>query len=319
MKHHGQRPSRAVEHLVHHVGAGGDHGAQLVPVDDLGCAGTGVPGQAGDLLHRDPGLRHQADERVPQLPRRPATANAGLLTEPTKTAPNIRVVQRLTRTAGEHQAMILPQLARRQPGRCLPLALFSQRRYRTLRQSQGAPGPLGLRVAPGPPTATPPYAAAPRRQADSPARHDPSAAPALLPSGYLWSATRSRRHRGNHRPGHAQQRRRLVRGHGLGRTPGLARRRLDQRGDVAPHMIPGFSMPDGPHQAVVRQRHRRARSGRRQIRERPSNVVSAQRVQRDAPEQASTGRRIRSSRRSVLRDRPSRPSRIQSATAWSTV
>ena len=70
--------------------------------------------------------------------------------ECTKPTPNVRVVQRLARTAGEHQAVILPQLARRQPGRRLPLPLLPQRRYRALRQCQGPPGPLGLGVAPGP-------------------------------------------------------------------------------------------------------------------------------------------------------------------------
>src|SRR6516164_9190750 len=60
------------EELVHDLGAGGDHRPQLAPVHDLGGAGGGVPGQPGDLLDADPAVAQQADERGPQLARRPA-------------------------------------------------------------------------------------------------------------------------------------------------------------------------------------------------------------------------------------------------------
>src|SRR5579864_7365933 len=42
------------EELVHDLGAGGDDGPQFAAVDDLGGAGGGVAGQAGDLLDADP-------------------------------------------------------------------------------------------------------------------------------------------------------------------------------------------------------------------------------------------------------------------------
>jgi hypothetical protein len=49
---------------------------------------------------------------------------------------------------------------------------------------------------------------------------------------------------------HAQQRRRLVRGHCPGRTPGLARRRFHQRGHIAPDVIRGLGMPDRRDMAI---------------------------------------------------------------------
>ena len=55
------------EELVHDLGAGGDHRPQFPAVDDLGGAGRGVPGQAGDLLDADPAVAHQADEGDAQL------------------------------------------------------------------------------------------------------------------------------------------------------------------------------------------------------------------------------------------------------------
>ena len=57
------------EELVHDLGAGGDDGPQFAAVDDLGGAGGGVPGQAGDLLDADPAVAQQADEGGAQLPR----------------------------------------------------------------------------------------------------------------------------------------------------------------------------------------------------------------------------------------------------------
>src|SRR6516225_12325576 len=44
------------EEFVHDLGAGGDDGPQFAAVDDLGGAGGGVPGQAGDLLNADPAV-----------------------------------------------------------------------------------------------------------------------------------------------------------------------------------------------------------------------------------------------------------------------
>jgi hypothetical protein len=51
-------------------------------------------------------------------------------------------------------------------------------------------------------------------------------------------------------PGRAQQRRGLVSGHGPGWPPAPTRRRFDQRGNVAPDMVPGLGTADGPDQAV---------------------------------------------------------------------
>jgi hypothetical protein len=61
------------EDLVHDVGAGGDHRAQLVTVDNLGRPQAGVPGQPGDLLDGPPRFGHDGDGRMHQLPRRPAS------------------------------------------------------------------------------------------------------------------------------------------------------------------------------------------------------------------------------------------------------
>src|SRR5215472_7368020 len=45
---------RAVQDSVHHLGACGDHRAQLVPVDELCRRRTVMPGQPRDLLHGYP-------------------------------------------------------------------------------------------------------------------------------------------------------------------------------------------------------------------------------------------------------------------------
>src|ERR1043166_6433740 len=50
------------EELVHDFGAGGDDGPECAAVDDLGGAGGGVPGEAGDLLDADAAVAEQADE-----------------------------------------------------------------------------------------------------------------------------------------------------------------------------------------------------------------------------------------------------------------
>ena len=49
-----EEPRGIDEDLVHHVGAGGDHGAELVTVDDLGRPRAGMPGQPCDLLPATP-------------------------------------------------------------------------------------------------------------------------------------------------------------------------------------------------------------------------------------------------------------------------
>jgi hypothetical protein len=59
------------EEFVHDLRAGGNDGSQFAAVDDLGCAGRGVPDEAGDLLDADAAVAHQVDERGPQLPWRP--------------------------------------------------------------------------------------------------------------------------------------------------------------------------------------------------------------------------------------------------------
>ena len=48
---------RGCEQLVHCLRAGGQHGPQLLAVDNLSCAGGAVPGQPGDLLDQGAVLR----------------------------------------------------------------------------------------------------------------------------------------------------------------------------------------------------------------------------------------------------------------------
>src|SRR5258708_29465030 len=62
------------EDLVHDLGAGAKHRAQLVAVDDLRGPGRAMADQAGGVLRRGAAIGHQRDEGRPPLPRRPARA-----------------------------------------------------------------------------------------------------------------------------------------------------------------------------------------------------------------------------------------------------
>src|SRR5690348_8214407 len=48
------------EEFAYDLGAGGDDGSEFAAVDDLGGAGRGVPGQAGDFLDGDAVVARQA-------------------------------------------------------------------------------------------------------------------------------------------------------------------------------------------------------------------------------------------------------------------
>ncbi len=64
------------QNSVHHLSACGDDGAQFMAVDEFCCRGAVVAGQAGDLLDGDAVGRHQGDEGVAQVSRRPVCAEA---------------------------------------------------------------------------------------------------------------------------------------------------------------------------------------------------------------------------------------------------
>src|SRR6266568_9333816 len=103
------------EELVHDLGAGGDDGPQFAAVDDLGGAGGGVPGQAGDLLDADPAVAQQADEGGAQLPRGPAVPDPGLGADPFEHLADVARVQRGAQVVGEHQPGVLPAVAGCEP------------------------------------------------------------------------------------------------------------------------------------------------------------------------------------------------------------
>lgn len=81
------------ENAVHHVGAVCERRPQFLPVDGLGDRSPGVAHQARDGLNRHPVGRHQRHEAVPQLPRRPAFDQSGLLGDRAETAPHVGRVQ----------------------------------------------------------------------------------------------------------------------------------------------------------------------------------------------------------------------------------
>jgi len=119
------------EEFVHDLGAGGDHRPQFPAVDDLGCPGGGVPGEAGDLLDGHPAVAEQADEGGPQFTRGPAVPGAGLGADPFEHLPDVPCVQGDAAMGGEYQPGVLPSF----PGQG-PLAglAFPQRSERLGRQ-----------------------------------------------------------------------------------------------------------------------------------------------------------------------------------------
>src|SRR5215471_21168825 len=76
------------EKLVHDLGAGGDHRAELAPVDGLGGAAGAVTGKTRDLLDAHPAVAHQADERGTQLLGYPALAEPRGLRDFAEVAPD---------------------------------------------------------------------------------------------------------------------------------------------------------------------------------------------------------------------------------------
>src|SRR6185437_13899561 len=81
------------EELVHDLGAGGDDGPEFAAVDDLGGAGGGVPGEAGDLLDADSLVAHQADEGGAQFTRGPVVPGAGFGADALEHLPDVARVQ----------------------------------------------------------------------------------------------------------------------------------------------------------------------------------------------------------------------------------
>src|SRR5206468_512449 len=90
----GRRGLGFCEELVHDLGAGGDDGPEFAAVDDLGGAGGGVPGEAGDLLDGDSLVAQQADEGGAQLARGPAVPGTRLDADALEHLPDVSRVQR---------------------------------------------------------------------------------------------------------------------------------------------------------------------------------------------------------------------------------
>ena len=63
----GQAALDARQQGVHFLGAGGEDGPELVPVDRFGDFVAGVADEPGDLLDGDVAVGHEADEGVPEL------------------------------------------------------------------------------------------------------------------------------------------------------------------------------------------------------------------------------------------------------------
>ena len=64
---------------------------ELVAVDVLGRPGAGVADRIRDLLNRDTGGGQERDERVPELARRPVSAQARFLRDPPELQPHVVV------------------------------------------------------------------------------------------------------------------------------------------------------------------------------------------------------------------------------------
>src|SRR5262249_43148775 len=114
------------EDLVHDFGTRGDHGPEFLTVHDFGGARTGVPDKAGDLLHEDARVGHEADERGPQFPGRPVFTKPGLCGDLLEGPAHVSYGQRSTCRSAEHQPMILPDLTGEQPLLCLPPRVLPQ-------------------------------------------------------------------------------------------------------------------------------------------------------------------------------------------------
>ena len=220
--------------------------------DQFGGARLLVTGEAGDLLDGDAARGHDAHEGVPQLSGNPVVAQARGPGDLAEAAADVVLVEHGADRRGEDQAGVLPHLPRLQAIRSLGCLALTEGVHGDLGQSQRAPGFRGLGVAPGPIGA--PDGDRPRVQIDV----VPSQRAGLL-------RPQARRQQQDHigmqpmrrpaRPlirGRAQQLLCLIHRQRLRRPPLVTSGRADQRGHVPAHQVVGFGMPDGPHQAVVR-------------------------------------------------------------------
>jgi hypothetical protein len=143
------------EDLVHDLGAPGQSGHDLMPVDQLGRRGLAVPGQQRDRLHRDTMSRQQRHERVPKLPRHPRVTQPSRPGDHPELPPHVVIILRRPDRRREHQPVILPQRSGRQPVLSLPHPMLPQRLRASARQRQRPAGLRRLRIAPG--TIGPPH------------------------------------------------------------------------------------------------------------------------------------------------------------------
>jgi len=104
--------------LVHGLGAFFHDGAELVAVDNLGGAGAGMSGEAGDFLDGDAGVGHQRYEGVPQLAGRPGAVYPGDADGGTEFTADVGSVELAAVAGGEHRPGV-PVLALLQVGQGL--------------------------------------------------------------------------------------------------------------------------------------------------------------------------------------------------------
>jgi len=95
---------RSSEETVHGLSAFFHDRLELVPVYQLGCPGAGVTSQAGDLLDGHAGVGHEADEGVPELPRRPGPGDSGRFHCRPELAADVGGVEFVAVPGGEHRA-----------------------------------------------------------------------------------------------------------------------------------------------------------------------------------------------------------------------
>jgi hypothetical protein len=79
-----------------------------VAVDDLGGPRVGVAGEADDFLDRDAAVKHQADEGVPQLVRRPGALDAGGFDGGAELAADVGGLDLAAVAGGEHRPCVTP-------------------------------------------------------------------------------------------------------------------------------------------------------------------------------------------------------------------
>ena len=116
-------------------------------VDRLGGSRTLVSGEQGDAFHGNAVGGQDQYEGVPHLPGHPVLAEACLLGDDAERADHVVRGQRRADPGGEDQAVLLPQLASRQPIPLLLLHVLAERFHAPVRQRQGPPGFLSLGIA----------------------------------------------------------------------------------------------------------------------------------------------------------------------------